>query len=126
MSKHTVAGELIRLARNRRQLSAAELAELCGLNEQTVLRIERGENEPKLPNLLALAKELDLDLNVLVQSYGERPWLISTSSITIVSTRPSGSLSIARGYAGRVSRQLRRGHAMSPQLNASSSTTDPT
>jgi transcriptional regulator with XRE-family HTH domain len=59
-------GSAIRLARHRIQLSAARLAELSGVTEQTILRIERGSNQPRIPTLQKIAKGLGLNPSVLL------------------------------------------------------------
>jgi transcriptional regulator with XRE-family HTH domain len=66
MDRHLGVGSAVRLARNRAQLTAAQLAELCGVSEQTILRIERGDNDPSLSTLRAIATGLRVDVATLL------------------------------------------------------------
>jgi DNA-binding XRE family transcriptional regulator len=59
-------GRAIRFARNRAQISAASLAEHSGVSEQTILRIERGENLPSLPTICRIAEALKVEVSFLI------------------------------------------------------------
>jgi transcriptional regulator with XRE-family HTH domain len=50
--------------RNRRGLTQAELAGLCGTTQSAVARLERGERPPRLDTLLRIANALDCVLDV--------------------------------------------------------------
>lgn len=52
--------------RERRRISRRVLSELCGLSSDAVRRYERGEAEPTLTSLLALADFFEITLDELV------------------------------------------------------------
>lgn len=53
-------GEQIRTIRRSRRLTQEKLAELAGLDRQSVNRIEVGLASPRLDNLLRIAHALDV------------------------------------------------------------------
>ena len=55
-------GNEIRKARKKKKLSQFELAEVTGIDEKQIYRIESGLSSPKLENFLKIAKVLDLDI----------------------------------------------------------------
>ena len=61
----TFAGRLQWL-REKRRISRRVLSELCGLNKNTIARYERGENEPTLASLVALADYFDVSVDYLL------------------------------------------------------------
>lgn len=52
--------------RERRRMSRKVLSELCGLAPDAVRRYERGETEPTMGSLVALAEFLEVSLDYLV------------------------------------------------------------
>ena len=60
-------GENLRTARQRSDLSMAELGRLAGLSHSEVSRLEAGIREPRLATVLALARALDTDVNDLIR-----------------------------------------------------------
>lgn len=54
-------GRLIRDAREQRGMSQGKLAELSGVSEATISRIERGQSGGQSANIGRLAKALDID-----------------------------------------------------------------
>ena len=52
--------------RERRRMSRKVLSELCGLAPDAVRRYERGEAEPTMESLVALADFLEVSLDYLV------------------------------------------------------------
>ncbi len=63
------AGEIAKLikeTRNRHGLTQAELAEACGLTDETVSRVERGAVEPSLSTVAAIAEAFDMTIDELV------------------------------------------------------------
>lgn len=55
----------LRRLRERRGLSRKIFGQLCGLSRNSIERYERGEREPTLTALLALADFLDISLDEL-------------------------------------------------------------
>lgn len=53
------------LIRTERKLSRVELAEKVNVNPQTIGFIERGDYSPSLELAFALARELEVNINVL-------------------------------------------------------------
>ena len=59
-------GERIKMARNKKGLSQAELARVCDLTQHTICYYERDEWEPSLFNMTSIAVALDVSLDWLV------------------------------------------------------------
>jgi len=60
-------GKRIRLLRTDRALSQEELADLSDLHRTYVGGIERGERNPTIRNLAAIARALNIPLSVLLE-----------------------------------------------------------
>ena len=56
----------LRQLREKRGTSRKVLSELCGLNSDAVRRYERGEAEPSLSSLVALAEFFEVSVDYLV------------------------------------------------------------
>jgi len=54
-------GQCLREAREKKGWTQKELAEKAGTHTNTIARLERGEQEPAWPLVLALAKALGVD-----------------------------------------------------------------
>lgn len=54
-------GERLRTQREAKGMSQKELGEKSGIHSNTIARLERGEQEPAWPLVLALAKALAVD-----------------------------------------------------------------
>ena len=52
--------------REKRRISRKVLSELCGLNPDAVRRYERGEAEPTLHSLVAIAEYFEVTVDYLV------------------------------------------------------------
>lgn len=65
-------GNMIQRARRRKGLTQTELANLSGLRQELISRIESGHDGTKLSSLYALFAALDLDLIVDSRSKGSR------------------------------------------------------
>ena len=52
--------------RERRRISRRVLSELCGLSSDAVRRYERGETEPTLHSLVAIAEFFEVSVDYLV------------------------------------------------------------
>ena len=55
----------IKLERNKRDLSQLELANLAGVDKNTIWKIETGQVSPTLDTLEKIAKALDMDFATL-------------------------------------------------------------
>ncbi len=60
-------GNEIKKARKLKKLSQFELAELTGVDEKQIYRIEAGISSPKLENFLKIANVLNLKINYFNQ-----------------------------------------------------------
>ena len=58
-------GRIVRESREKRDLTIKEAAELCGLSDKGYELIELGDSDPKLSNILSIARVYDLDLGIL-------------------------------------------------------------
>lgn len=52
--------------RERKRISRKVLSELCGLNPDAVRRYERGEAEPTLHSLVAIAEYFEVSVDYLI------------------------------------------------------------
>lgn len=64
-----LAGNLLRLARSRRGLSQRQLADLAGVPQSTIGRIEAYRQQPGLPLLAKLLAAADLELRTRLEEY---------------------------------------------------------
>ncbi|MEX2624737.1 MAG: helix-turn-helix transcriptional regulator [Acidimicrobiia bacterium] len=58
----TLAAGIIRLARQKAQLTQVELAEAAGVSQQVISAYETGRREPTVPTLLRIVRAANLDL----------------------------------------------------------------
>ena len=58
--------ERLQYLRERRRISRRVLSELCGLNSDAVRRYERGEREPTLHSLIAIADFFEVTVDYLL------------------------------------------------------------
>lgn len=56
-----ILGQVVRTARARLKYTQVRLAELIGKSERTVIKIEMGEDNPKLDGLFLLIRVLKID-----------------------------------------------------------------
>jgi len=56
----------VKQLRTKHGLTQAQLAEACGLTDETVSRTERGAHEPSLSTVAAIAEAFDLTIDALV------------------------------------------------------------
>ncbi|MEU8704223.1 helix-turn-helix transcriptional regulator [Streptomyces sp. NPDC048565] len=66
-------GVQIRERRMRQNFTQEELAERAGVSRDTVQRIERAANNPRLTDLLQIARALEVPLAELVRDRTEPP-----------------------------------------------------
>lgn len=66
MRLRTVFARNLRLARHRAGLSQYQLAELAGLNNNYVGKLEREESSPSVETIEVLAMALEIDADVLL------------------------------------------------------------
>ena len=59
-------GQRLRQLREKKRISRKVLSELCGLNSDAVRRYERGEAEPTLTSLVAMAEFFNVTVDYLV------------------------------------------------------------
>lgn len=56
----------LRQLREKKRISRVVLSELCGLSPDAIRRYERGESEPTLNSLIAIAEYLEVSVDFLV------------------------------------------------------------
>ncbi|MFF9898516.1 helix-turn-helix domain-containing protein [Streptomyces longispororuber] len=67
LAARRAVGERIRAARDYANLTQEKLGEACGLDRQTINRIEQGHASPRLDNLIRIADALGVPLADLVR-----------------------------------------------------------
>jgi transcriptional regulator with XRE-family HTH domain len=70
------AGQILREARLRAGLTQRRLAQLAGVSQPTVARVESGEIRPTFDRLLQLVRACGLDLDVRVVPLDEDAWTL--------------------------------------------------
>ena len=65
------AGQKIQMMRSRVELTQKQLAELVGVNQNTVQRWENDQNEPKAKDAIRLARALGTTVEDLYDDYAE-------------------------------------------------------
>jgi len=58
--------ERLQSMRKRRRISKSVMSELCGLSKSMISKYERGEREPKMETLVALADFFECSIDYLV------------------------------------------------------------
>jgi transcriptional regulator with XRE-family HTH domain len=71
------AGQILRESRLRAGLSQRRLAELAGVTQPTIARMERGSIRPTFERLLELVRACGLDLDVRVVPLDEDAWTLA-------------------------------------------------
>lgn len=66
-----LAGNLLRVARAKTGLTAAQLAQRAGVPRSTVERIEAGTRQPSLVTMGKLLAAVDLDLRIHLEPYDD-------------------------------------------------------
>jgi transcriptional regulator with XRE-family HTH domain len=64
-----LAGNLLRVARARAGMSQRELAEVAGVQQSTIARIESGARQPSLPVLARILAAVGLEPRISLQAY---------------------------------------------------------
>ena len=57
--------QIIAEQREQKHISQSQLAELSGINQAHISRIERGKSKPTMPTVFRICKALDIDPLVL-------------------------------------------------------------
>ena len=82
-------GRRIKAAREKRQLTQEQLAELVDLSTMHVSVIERGVKLPKLETLINIANVLDVSADVLLQDViNNRAEIFSSEASTLINKLP--------------------------------------
>jgi len=85
-----IIGDRIRLIRNQKRLTQKGLAELAGINEKYISRLEHGEENVTLDTLMKITSPLGISLEELfrgVQQRQEEAGLLINQIISILQTR---------------------------------------
>ncbi|HEV8089172.1 MAG TPA: helix-turn-helix transcriptional regulator [Actinomycetota bacterium] len=77
------AGQILRESRLRSGLSQRRLAELAGVTQPTVARIESGLIQPTFERLLELVRACGLDLDVRVVPLDEDAWTVARRGLAL-------------------------------------------
>jgi len=67
LARRRVIGDRIRAARLYANLTQEKLAELAGMDRQTINRVEQGHQSPILDNLIRIADAIGVPLSDLVR-----------------------------------------------------------
>lgn len=77
MSMHETFGNRLTAARQRRDLTGAQLAELTALNPTTISHYEIGTRSPGVNNLRKIAAALDVTADYLLGLHNETRRIVS-------------------------------------------------
>jgi transcriptional regulator with XRE-family HTH domain len=77
------AGQILKETRLRAGLSQRRLAELAGVTQPTVARIEGGLIQPTFERLLELVRACDFDLDVRVVPLDEDAWTVAERGLAM-------------------------------------------
>ncbi len=98
-------GAEIRKARKVLKLSQFELAEMTGIDEKQIYRIESGLSSPKLENFLKIAKALNLDIKYFnFVNLKNSPYMKET--MELLTTMPDDKIKICYGVIKSLSENL--------------------
>jgi transcriptional regulator with XRE-family HTH domain len=102
------AGQIVQEARRRAGLTQRRLAELAGVTQPTVARIENGLIQPTFERLLELVRACGLDLDIRVVPLDEDAWTVAERGLALT---PDERLDRAVGAVElmREGRELREG-----------------
>lgn len=103
------AGQILRESRLRSGLSQRRLAELGGIAQPTVARIESGVIQPSFERLLELVRACGLDLDVRVVPLDEDAWTVARRGLALT---PDERLdrAVAAVDLMREGNEIREGH----------------
>jgi len=103
------AGQILRESRLRSGLSQRRLADLAGITQPTVARIESGLIQPTFERLLDLVRACGLDLDVRVVPLDEDAWTVARRGLELT---PDERLdrAVAAVDLRREGRELREGN----------------
>lgn len=92
------------IARQRRQLTKKQLAELAGLSVPTLTRLDSGRTEPERETVLALSRALNFPVEFFYQDDCEvlRPEAVSFRSLSTLSARQRDAALAAGSFAFEV------------------------
>jgi transcriptional regulator with XRE-family HTH domain len=77
------AGQILRESRLRAGLSQRRLAELAGVTQPTIARMEGGLIQPTFERLLELVRACGLDLDVRVVPLDEDAWTVARRGLEL-------------------------------------------
>jgi transcriptional regulator with XRE-family HTH domain len=100
-----LAGNLLRLARQRRGVSQRRLAELAGVPQSTVARIETHRQQPTLPLLGRLLAAADLELRTRLADYDPHDDVLDTRRATMTAAEQDRVSSAQDRFAATGRRQ---------------------
>jgi transcriptional regulator with XRE-family HTH domain len=105
------AGDLVREARRRADLSQQELAERLGTTQSAVARLERGGTEPSFHRVVEAVRACGLELLPQLLTADDSDWSVASSNLTLDTDarvrRHQSALRFAR--AGRAAMAHARG-----------------
>lgn len=65
-NNYSFIGSDLRKMRESRRITRKEIAEKMYISEETIRRIEKGENDPRLSTLIPICNYLDIDLEDVI------------------------------------------------------------
>jgi transcriptional regulator with XRE-family HTH domain len=107
-------GGRVRQIRKQKGLTLKDVAQRTGMNEDALAKIENGEANPPLGELIKLGKALDMKMGTLIASGEDRPYTVVRSSERQDVSRYPHSRQTSYGYSYQALAPEKRNRSMEP------------
>lgn len=103
-----LAGNLLKLARIERGMTQRELADVAGVAQSTIARIESGSRQPSLPLLARILAAVDLEPRITLAPYDNHDDILDATETRL----SAAELEERRENQDRFASALRQGAAL--------------
>jgi len=78
------SGQLLRIYREMRNLAPEVLADLLDLNYRTYLKIENGQRDLRVTEMIKLSEKLDIPPEWLYTQNSQKNWIMKETAIILI------------------------------------------